>query len=198
MINDIQEIKPRLRHNNKFRTPQKTNFINRHKKILLVICGFFVAITIVVFYFLMQNHQSEIFSAQTLRQINFNIFIPDQDLNKQDVWIIDRQSTYYNQETKTLTIVAKKDNKEVIITEQATPEAFKDIPGQFSRMLASINQYSQQSTNLGNVALVHPKELNGGQTAVLNTRDTLIFARPNKDISDNEWQAFFNTFIILK
>jgi hypothetical protein len=164
-----------------------------------------ISITIIVIlsmavtgYLLFNNHSAQPIIPPDIRQkVTFVIFNPSQ-IEKIPEWTIDKTKTAYNAENGVLTMVVNKDDITVIFNQQLEPEAFKDVPTQYARMLNSLNQYREISTNIGAVTLTHPKELNGGQTAVADKRETLIFAQPNRDLSDDEWKDFFNSLVVLQ
>lgn len=90
--------------------------------------------------------------------------------------------------------IVKRNDTEVTIAEQAYPEILV-----FDKFVGALQQYDEAGTSLGKVYLTHPKELKGGQTAVLNSNNsTLLFAKPNRDLTKEEWQEIFNSLEVVK
>jgi hypothetical protein len=89
-------------------------------------------------------------------------------------------------------------SNKLYITEQNTPDPFNDIPQYYPTLLGKLNEYSEIQTSIGTVALTHPTELKGGQSAVSNTHGTLMFVRPQNNLSDSQWKNFFNSIDVIK
>jgi hypothetical protein len=67
-----------------------------------------------------------------------------------------------------------------------------DIPAAYTKLLSSLNQFDSFDSPNGTVALTHPKELNGAESAVMNAKGTLLFVRPNGNVSSDDWRRLFN------
>jgi hypothetical protein len=129
-----------------------------------------------------------------MQKVSFPIYAPAADTT----WKLETARTSYDQQNGVLTLYLTHDSAQIILTQQGTPQVFSDVPQQYSKMLATMNEYAELQTPFGAVGLTHPKELNGGQTAVVNKTGTLLFAKPNRDLSDAEWKEFFNNLQIYK
>ena len=119
---------------------------------------------------------------------SFPIYVPRQ---ASDISYIASDSTFDTESTVLTTTLSLQDGTKIILTQQPTPEVFGDVPQQYSKMLALLNQYKEVKSEFGTIALTRPKELNGGQSAVVNRPGTLIFAKPSRDLTEEEWQTFF-------
>ena len=86
----------------------------------------------------------------------------------------------------------------ISFSEQPTPGSIVDIPQVYDKLVDSLQPYNTFDSVNGKVALTHPNNLNGGQTAVMNDKGTLIFVRPTKDLTDTEWRQVFNSLSILR
>jgi hypothetical protein len=111
---------------------------------------------------------------------------------------IDRQSVKYDDKLKLLSYTADVYGISTVISEQPTPDSFTDIPQVYDKVTASMNEYSKFDTDIGTVHITRPKELDGKQAAVLNTKGTLLFAKPERDLSDEQWRKFFGSFEVEK
>jgi hypothetical protein len=87
-----------------------------------------------------------------------------------------------------------KDNT-VTLTEQAYPSII--IPDQF---FAGINEYDTLSSNLGSIVLARPGNANTGHQVAVATPNnaTMIFANPQKELSNNQWMQFFDALKVIK
>jgi hypothetical protein len=109
---------------------------------------------------------------------------------------IDRGSAKYDSSLKVLSFTGLVDGKNLVIAEQPTPEQFVDIPAAYEKVLGSMNDYSDFDTTMGTVHLTKPDELHGGQTAVLNAKGTLLFAKSASGLSTDQWRQFFNSVTV--
>ena len=157
---------------------------------ILVILG-----SLVSFAIYNQSHQStSILSGITKRPLTFSLFWP----STQSQITPYKQSIKYDPTNKLITYNAKTaSGAHLIITEQETPTSFNDIPQVYTQLLLSMSQYSSFDSQSGTVYLTHPKELNGGQAAVMNSKGTLIFIKPDKPMTDDNWHVLFNNLKIV-
>jgi hypothetical protein len=162
--------------------------------IVLLVAGAAAAIT------LWPKPATPLFSAPILDQANFDIYYPGGAATGSSDWVINRTATTYDKSSGVLSIHGAQNGTSttMVLTEQATPGVFSDVPTQYSKMLSSLNEYNELQTPFGTIALTHPTELAGGQTAVVNKGSTLVFARPSANLSDGQWQAFFNSLRIFR
>ena len=107
---------------------------------------------------------------------------------------VDRQSAKYDTSLKLLTFNATAFGKQLVVSEEPTPDEFVDVPQAYQKVLDSMNDYSDFDTAIGSVHLARPSNLHGKQAAVLNAKGTLLFAKPAGDLSTDQWRQFFNSF----
>jgi len=133
--------------------------------------------------------KSPLISPELRKQLSYGVYIPTQSGD----YIIDRKSLSYSPPTQQLTYHVKQiSGVDILLSMQPTPESFTDVPQVFDELMTKLRQYSSFDSVQGKVYLTHPVELNGKQSAVLNAKGTLMFAKPNKDLTDSEWKKFFN------
>jgi hypothetical protein len=60
-----------------------------------------------------------------------------------------------------------------------------------------INECSKNAY-IGTVKLTKPTELKGGQSAISRSGGTLLFAHPERNMTDTLWKDFFNSLEIVK
>ena len=171
---------------------------NSHKKATMVsLTVFFVVLLLAagglyIFNAVQKSHQ--IIPGAIQNQLNFTVFWPNKSSPVQG----DKSTIKYNAPEKLLTFIAhKSDGNYITFSEQPTPESFIDVPQSYDKLIESMLQYKAFDSPDGKVYLTHPKTLNGGQTAVMNARGVLIFAKPDKDISDDAWARIFNNLKLL-
>ena len=104
----------------------------------------------------------------------------------------------YDPTNKLLSYVSTTtDGTKVVISQQATPDSFTDVPQVYTKFISDLQQFSSFDSPNGTVFLVRPKDLSGGQAAVLNSNGTLMFMRPDKDINTSTWKQIFNNLQII-
>lgn len=97
----------------------------------------------------------------------------------------------YDKDTGVLSFTAHGPVANFTITEQATPDNFTEIPEYFDKLVESLLEYKRFDTELGRVSLTRPKEFSGQQAGVINARGTLMFSRPDKELTEEEWRMFY-------
>jgi hypothetical protein len=111
---------------------------------------------------------------------------------------IDRNSAKYDSSLKVLSFNATVAGHKVVMAEQPTPDQFIDIPQAYDKVVENMNAYAQFDSALGTVHLTKPTQLHGGQTAVINAKGTLLFAKPSSNLTDDQWRRFFNSFAVAQ
>ena len=112
---------------------------------------------------------------------------------------VDQNTVKYDKSTGILTFDVQTDSGvNVTFTEQPTPESFVDILPAYEALIEKLHGYASFDTPNGKVSLTTPHELSGQQSAVMNSKGTLIFARPTKNLSVDEWKRIFNNLDLQK
>ncbi len=128
------------------------------------------------------------------KQVSFVVLYPNSKTHAR----IDRSSIKYDSPKKILTYTATVASAHVIITNQATPGTFTDVPQLYDKLLVSLHSYNDFTTAAGKVSLTRPPNANNQQVAVVNTQGTLMFVRSDHDLSEDQWRRFFNNLSTSK
>lgn len=160
--------------------------------VTLAVCGGLVLIGVVL-YFVFRPGKPNVLQ-QTQKKVGFTIFAPASD-NK--TWQLDKENIEYDATAGVITLHILRDANKIVMSEQATPPPFTDIPNYNSIFLSKLNEYQELTVSLGTIELTHPTELKGGQSAVMNTRGTLMFLHPDTNLSDDDWKSVFNSLQTL-
>ena len=107
-------------------------------------------------------------------------------------WKIQTADAAYDTSQGILKLKFIHNGNTMTLTEQVTPGVFTDIPTYYQALLGKLKEYAEIQTTIGTVALTHPVELKGGQSAVISTQGTLMFAHPDHGLSIGDWQEFFD------
>ena len=162
------------------------------KKWYLIGLGSFVAVGGLIIVGLLLGQKPPI-PRPIKQQVTSTILAP-----KSSSFATDRESVKYSPNLKLLTFNVQTDTIKVVVSEQPTPENFIDIPQVYDKVVEGMGEYQKFDTAVGTVHLTRPKELKGKQAAVLDTKGTLMFAKPEKDLSDDQWRKFFNSLDIVR
>lgn len=165
------------------------------KKMTLVFLACLVLILAGIGVWVYSNGDNQL-PREITRQVTFDIYYPDNI--KQNP--VSKDSAQYNPETKVFSYTTVVAGNKVTINQQDEPEIFNEADVQVSlyqKLLEKMRQYKEIETNLGTVTLTRPEELKGKQAAVLNAGGTLLFAEPESDLADNQWQQFFDSLVSL-
>jgi hypothetical protein len=120
------------------------------------------------------------------KEASFVIFYPGENSQTK----INKETFKYNTQAKNLSF---------IVSEQSTPEGFVDIPQAYDKLIESLRAYASFDSFYGKVDLTHPKEFSGQQSAVMNSKGTLIFVHPtNGSLSTDQWKQLFNNMNVTK
>jgi len=127
-------------------------------------------------------------------RLNFPLLAPASG----SAYKIQQSTAKYNAPSRVVLFHVANGNQNMLVTEQATPDPFNDIPNYYQTLVNDLRDYADISTASGTVSLTRPVELKGQQTAVSNNKGVLIFVRPNHDLSEDQWRAFFNDLAMVK
>lgn len=161
------------------------------KPLFLMIAGGVLLGGIMIF-FLMFRVASP-FPDDVQRQITFSVLYPGASSDYE----VDAKSIAYMPKDKVLIFHVKNGSNGITLTQQATPDPFNDIPDYYTKVVEELHGYASFDSVHGKVALTHPEELKGGQSALFNGKGTLLFAHPAKALSDDEWRSFFKSLVLL-
>ena len=129
------------------------------------------------------------------KQVSFNVFYPRPD----PAITVATNSFKYDTKEKLLSYVVNYANTPITIAEQATPQNFIDIPQAYDKLIETLGEYGSFQSYYDKVSLTRPKEFNGQQSAVMNSKGTLVFAHPTKgDLSEDQWKKLFNGFEVIR
>ena len=175
-------------------------FNRRSTVILIIVLLGIIAMASGTFVLLNAYENNTVINKQILTEANFTIFYPSIAAKTASDWQLEKDLTTYDKSSGVLTLHALQAStgRQIVLNEQPVPGAFTDVPTQYSKMLTTLNEYNELQLGFGTVALTRPIELNGGQAAVANKSGTLIFANPSADLTDGEWQSFFEGLRIVR
>jgi hypothetical protein len=158
-----------------------------------------IAIVAALTFFLIQTNSTDSnpLPEEISKSINFTVYVPPSDENAK--YTLDKSKTSFQKESGVLSLIilTPKGNK-VSTSQQIIPETFKDIPSYYPKLLTKLNEYAEFHTRYGTVTLTKPTELKGGQTAVSTAGGTLLFATPEKNMTEQEWKHFFDSLEVIR
>jgi hypothetical protein len=170
----------------------KENILTKFKKLRLQVMLMFIILILLGTGTFFGYHKwlisRTIIPLNIQRQLTFSVFWPNNNspvkANKNDL--------KYDPVAGLLSYTENTKNISIVVSEQATPEAFTASQQVYNVFIQHLNQYETFNNSIGTVYLTHPKELNGGQTGIINTQGTLMFIKPSENLSDTTWRQIFN------
>ena len=128
------------------------------------------------------------------QQVTHPVFMPGDDTTA----TVERPSINFQADADLLSYTATlMSGAKIFVNQQPTPESFIDIPQAYDKLLGSLQPYANFESLNGKVTLTKPKELQGEQSAVMNTKGTLMFIRSDTEISQDDWRKLFNNLKII-
>lgn len=164
----------------------------RHRKTFFIATGAFAVIGLIIISVLLIAPKNPLPGA-IRKQVNYVILAPVSGAT-----VVDRESTKFDTKLKLLSFNATLNDIKMVISQQPTPDSFSDIPQVYDKVVANMNEYSKFDVIVGTVHLTRPKDLGGKQAAVINTKGTLMFVKPDKDLTDDQWRLFFKNIDTLR
>jgi hypothetical protein len=163
-------------------------------KIVLIVLILIVFFAAGFFIYNRWQNSRQILSASLKKDISYSVFWP----NKYAPVSVNRDTLKYDKVNSIFSYIAKTPSgSNLTVTEQATPDSFAASPIVFSQLIKDLIQYEEFSSRSGTIYITTPKELKGGQAAVMNSQGTLMFVKPTKNLSEATWRQFFNNLDII-
>ena len=111
---------------------------------------------------------------------------------------LDRASATYDSQLKVLVYRVNAYGAQVTISEQPTPDSFIDVPQVFDKIANGMQEYAKFDTDIGTVHLGRPTQIDHKQTAIMNSKGTLLFASAERDLSQDQWRQLFANMVTIK
>lgn len=132
--------------------------------------------------------------AKISQQYPATVFLPKESATTR----VDRNTVKYDSKLKLLTMTLTASGTKMVLSEQPTPDTFVDIPQAYDKVISNMQEYESFETSIGRVHLVKPQELHGKQAAVLSSKGTLLFAKPDDNLDTDDWRRFFKGLTVLE
>lgn len=164
------------------------------KIIIITLVLLVVALSGAVLYF--KTRPRPLLPLTIRSSINYTLFEPTKLSNV----VVDRNTVKQDKTVNLLSYVGseKSSGAKLTFSQQSTPESFVDIPQVFDQFTNSLNPYTIFDSLQGKVYLTKPKELKGGQSAVMNAKGTLLFIKPDKNLTDDIWRQIFSNLEVIQ
>ena len=134
------------------------------------------------------NSRPSVIPSAIRRQANFAIFYPNPS---KQIYILP-SSFKYDTSLSQVAFAARFANRSITFAEQSSPDSFAATPTFYANFITKLGGYATFSSIDGTVSLTEPAQVNA-QTAVMNTKGTLLFAKSSNDMSENNWRLLFNS-----
>ena len=157
--------------------------------IALLVAGLVIALISIAGYLLWPK---PILPQAVTKQATFTVYVP----SSQEVKIAP-DTAKYDKDLKLLSYNVSINGINSVMSMQPVPESFTDIPQYYDKVVAKMNEYTKFESINGTVYLTRPTDMGGKQLAVMNTKGTLLFVRPDNDLTDDQWRLFFKNIDTL-
>lgn len=151
-----------------------------------ILVGFVVLSSAAIFGY-SKIHQP-IFSSEITSKLTSSLYVA-----QGDNVTIERASIKYDKDLKQLSYVSKMQDISIIVSEQPSPEVFGDVPQYFDKWITSAGAITNFDTPNGKVYLASNPNYGVNTVAIMNSKGTLLFAKPSKNLSQDQWKQFFRT-----
>jgi hypothetical protein len=111
--------------------------------------------------------------------------------------IYQTSSFKYDANIKQFSFVVHYNNQDLVFSEQPAAPQFTDIKTYYSKFIGTLGGYASFNNTLGQVDLTRPSKP-GLETAVMVTNGTLLFAKSQKDMSEDAWRQLFNNLVLVQ
>jgi hypothetical protein len=124
------------------------------------------------------------------KQVNFVIFYPKPSQQTG----IEEKTFKYSSSLGQVSFIVNFAGQQITFAEQSSPDSFSVDPSFYSAFIQKLNGYATFDSIDGRVDLTQPTEVNA-QTAIMNAKGTLLFAKASGNISENNWRLLFNSVV---
>lgn len=108
---------------------------------------------------------------------------------------VDPKSWNYLRDEKSVQFTVKKGSANVVLTEQKTPLAYQTDVAAYNRFIGGLRPRANFDVPLGTVSITNFVTSGDyqvvGETGILNAKGTMLLAHPDRQMSDDDWQSFF-------
>lgn len=121
-------------------------------------------------------------------KVDFPIFYPKSAKQAK----VDESSLKYDKKMGQVSYVVNYQHRTITFAEQASPESFSADPGFYTSFVRKLGSYYNFDSLNGRVDLTVPQQV-GTETAIMNAKGTLLFAKSSGDLSQYSWRLLFNS-----
>jgi hypothetical protein len=162
------------------------------KKISLPVIGLiFLALVVLAIFMILRS--SGVVPKEILKQLNYSVFYPQQSQLSQ----IQLNSFKYDKSIKVLFFTVIFDGRHITFAEQSSPDSFAADPNFYPSLVKSLGGYASFDTLYGRADLTRPKQI-ASETGVMNAKGTLLFAKSDGDLSEDNWKLLFNSLLYIQ
>ena len=138
-----------------------------------------------------QSHKNPGVPAELKQKTGYTVLYP----TKNDAAKVDESTFKFDSKDRLLSYIGRTpSNNKLIISQQAQPATMAAGQPAYDLLIKNMLGYKTFKSDNGDVNLTRPSQFQGDQFAVLRTKDSLLFIRPERDISDAQWAEIFNSF----
>lgn len=164
-----------------------------YKKLLLWVTATILLLVMVISGALLYMHYRQPLISDTItKQLTSSLY-----LVRGSAVALDKKSIKYDNELKQLSYTTTFNNVKIIISEQPSPEVFSDVPQYFPKWISSTGAIANFDTPNGKVYLASNPNYGVNTVAIMNSKGTLLFAKPDKNLTEDQWKQFFRNVTLV-
>ena len=156
------------------------------KKLIILVSVLVLSVTLITVF--LQLRKPSIVPRSILNQIDFAIFYPP--VNQQTT--IETATFKYAKSLKQVSFIVDFSGQRITFAEQGSPDSFGADPNFYPQFIKSLKGYATFDSVNGRVDLARPAQVNA-ETGVMNAKGTLMFAKSDGNLSEDNWKLLFNS-----
>lgn len=125
---------------------------------------------------------------RVIKQAGFGIWYPN---HSKSGYRIKSDSVTYDAATGIVSFEINNDGMPITFNQQSVPEHFSLMPDVYEGQVAGLQQVTRFESVNGTVAVTRPSD-DGGTTAIMKSKGTLLIARANTELAAEQWKKIFN------
>lgn len=158
----------------------------KRKTVLLPLLVIALAIVITILVALFHNRPAVV-PRSILKQVNFVIFYPPASQQM----TIEPGTFKYAKSLGQVSFIVGFGGRHITFAEQSSPDSFSADPNFYPQFIQKLGGYATFGSTNGQVDLTRPSQVNA-ETGVMNAKGTLLFAKSDGDLSEDNWKLLFN------
>ena len=159
--------------------------------LLVVVCGAAIAAPVL----LRDDQMVDSTVLQDFKRVlSFTIFYPQSG----SAVSVEKDSYKYDSQAKLFSYRAAYRRQPLVVSMQPVPDEFVDMPESYNTYIQALGQVLSFDSKHGTVHVTQPKNLGGGQAAIISAQGALMFVRSDVALTEGHWRNVFDSLVSEK